>query len=82
MGQLKALAANLRALGYRRIDCKRDSSPIPEVRYIVTNGRGRVESATPCILDDGKTESIAWEDPDTGAFLGTAGQFPWFKEEE
>ena len=74
-------AKHLRSLGYRRLDCARDASPVPEVRYIVTNGRGRVESATPCVLDDGKTESIAWEDPDTGAFLGTAGQFPWFKEE-
>jgi len=74
-------AKALRSLGYHRLGTRNDPMPVPGVRYIVTNGRGRVESATPCVLDDGKTESIAWEDPDTGAFLGTAGQFPWFKEE-
>ncbi|TXH52712.1 MAG: hypothetical protein E6Q97_14940 [Desulfurellales bacterium] len=79
---MKAKAYNLRALGYSRLGTRNDPLPVPEVRYIVTNGRGRVESATPCILDDGKAESIAWEDPDTGAFLGTAGQFPWFKKDE
>lgn len=39
---MKAKAYNLRALGYSRLGTRNDPLPVPEVRYIVTNGRGRI----------------------------------------
>jgi len=72
-------ASTLRSLGYRRTDCKRDAPPVRGNRYLVTNGRGQVELAIwdTGVGDDG--EADCWFDLD-GEFLGTAGQWAWFKE--